>query len=261
VKRIIVAGRGMLAQSALNVKRTKKNMFVKLSNMLKLFKNITFHATNDIEKEDILRIFKKSEVIVAGNLPSFYKLEMAPARSKKAGALRLVNIARIAPEKNLLYALEALKKVKGNVEFDFYGPVYDELYRTKCNEVMSSLPANVRANYKGSIASEKVSECLSEYHMLFMPTRGENFGHIILQSLSVGTPVIISDQTPWKDLRTKGAGWDINLKDISEFATVIDSCVQMVQSEYDQLSISSFNFAKAYNQNKEIIEANKKLFA
>ena len=35
-----------------------------------------------------------------------------------------------------------------------------------------------------------------EYDLLFLPTKGENFGHVILESMSAGTPVLISDTTP-----------------------------------------------------------------
>jgi glycosyltransferase involved in cell wall biosynthesis len=48
--------------------------------------------------------------------------------------------------------------------------------------------------------------------MFFFPTRGENYGHVIAESLSVGTPVLISDQTPWRELSSDGLGWDLPLE-------------------------------------------------
>ena len=31
-----------------------------------------------------------------------------------------------------------------------------------------------------------------------LPTRGENFGHVIFEAISNGLPSMISDKTPWK---------------------------------------------------------------
>ena len=180
--------------------------------------------------------------------------------NKSTDSVKLVNVARIAPEKNLLVALQILKLVKSNVEFDFFGPVYSQEYWKECKIVLDGLPSNIKANYKGSIESDRVLEQLKNYHYLFMPTRGENFGHIILQSLSVGCPVIISDKTPWLKLSEKNIGWDISLDNMQEFAEIIDFAAQVNQSDYDKMSKSAFDYAELYANNPLIIEQNRHLF-
>jgi glycosyltransferase involved in cell wall biosynthesis len=260
-KRVVIAARGMFAESALGVKKTKKRFFMRSARILKLFENVLFHATNENEKKDILNALGEDvPVRVAANLPSKNSINKLAAREKATNSLKLVNIARIAPEKNLLYALEVLKQVKYNVEFDFYGPVYNQDYWTQCKFVLDELPHNVKANYKGSIESNKVMDLLSKYHMMFMPTSGENFGHIILQSLSAGCPVIISDQTPWKHLNDKNVGWDLSLGSSEKYAEVIDHCCRMNQADYNRMSESAFLYAKEYSENEQIIEQNKHLF-
>ncbi len=68
--RKIVASRGMLAKSAINVKSRKKQLFLKVSKLLHLYKGVIFHATNEKEKEDIKRkIGTNIGVIIADNLP------------------------------------------------------------------------------------------------------------------------------------------------------------------------------------------------
>ncbi|MCX6296705.1 MAG: glycosyltransferase [Bacteroidetes bacterium] len=181
-------------------------------------------------------------------------------RKKSIGSLRLVNVARISPEKNLLFALELLQKVKENVELDIYGPIYNEAYWEECKTVMAILPHNIKVNYKGSLESEKVTTEIINYDFMFMPTRGENFGHIILQSLSVGCPVIISDQTPWKKLIDKNVGWDIPLDRQDLFIQTIENCAEMKQEEYNEMTVAAFDFAKKYIDNPEIVEQNRHLF-
>ncbi|MCW3102602.1 MAG: hypothetical protein JWO09_1042 [Bacteroidetes bacterium] len=260
-KRVVIAARGMFAESALGVKKTKKKFFMHSARILKLFDNVLFHVTNEQEKQDVRRALgEEIPVMIAANLPSKNPLEKLPLREKKAGTLRLVNVARIAPEKNLLYALEVLKQVKQDVAFDFYGPVYDQEYWAQCKLVMDELPQNVAANYKGSIESGKVISMLSSYHMMFMPTQGENFGHIILQSLSAGCPVIISDQTPWKRLIESNVGWDCDLRFKEHFADNIDHSAALGQQEYNEMSEAAFRYAAKYSRNDEILKQNRHLF-
>ncbi len=260
-KRIVIAARGMFAESALGVKKTKKAFFLRAVKVINLFDKVTFHATNEIEKKDIHNVLgQKYEVRVAPNLPQKNTVFQLPKREKNTNTLRLVNIARIAPEKNLLYALQALKNVTSNVEFDFYGPVYNQDYWNQCKAAMDVLPQNVRAIYKGSIESDKVLGVLSGYHFLFMPTQGENFGHIILQSLMTGCPVIISNQTPWKDLANKNIGWDFALENLDAFTRKIDELTVMNQEDYNKLSASAFDYANRYLDNAEIIDRNRYLF-
>lgn len=260
-KRIVIAARGMLSEGSMNVKKTKKQFFIRAVKVLKLFDKVLFHATTETEKKEIRAVFGgKVEVKTAANLPGKSTGRTLLKREKKAGMIRLVNVARIAPEKNLLYALQVLKQVRTEVEFDFYGPVYDQQYWAECKFVMDELPHNVKASYKGSLESGKVAQVLETYEMMFMPTTGENFGHIILQSLSAGCPVIISDQTPWKGLAEKGIGEDLPLARMELFAEAIDRAAEMSQQEYDKASIAAFEHAAHYAENPRIIEQNRHLF-
>ena len=231
--RIVVAARGMLAQSAIDVKKLKKTVFLKTIKGFGFYRGITFHATNDIEAGDIRRVVGAgAKVKVAPNLPKLYPDANFSPREKKAGSLRMVNVARVAPEKNLLYALEVLVQCKSDISLDFFGPIYNESYWEKCQEVIAASPGNITLNYCGSIDNDKLETLLLDYHFMFMPSRGENFGHIIQEALVAGTPVIISDQTPWKDLEQKQVGWDLPLGDQNKYVEVID---KMAASEFGRV--------------------------
>lgn len=261
-KKVVIAARGMLAQSALNVKKTKKSFFLRAIKVLKLFDRVVFHATNEQEKNDIRNVLgNKFEIRTAANLPQKSTLHALPFREKSTGELRLVNVARIAPEKNLLYALQVLKNVTVNVQFDFYGPVYDQLYWDECQKIIASLPPNIKANYKGSLSSDQVLAALSNYHVMFMPTQGENFGHIILQSFMSGCPVLISDQTPWRGLVEKKAGWDISLKQLQKYVDAIEEMNVWDQAVFNSYSSNAFQLAADFTNNPQILEQNRHLFA
>lgn len=215
LKKVIVAARGMLAGSAIDVKGGKKKLFLKAARMAGLYKNAVFHATNTKEEEDIKKVLgQRLKVKVADNLPKQQLPDYRPLLKEK-GELKLVSLARIAPEKNTLFALERLAELKdfdGNIQFDLYGQIYSEDYWQQCQAIITQLPHNITVSYKGTVDAELVGTTIQNYHALFMPTRGENFGHVILESLSAGRPVLISDQTPWRDLEVDKCGWDLNLE-------------------------------------------------
>ena len=260
-KKIIIAAKGMLSNGSLGVKSVKKRFFLRTVKVLRLFDNVVFHATNSSEKQDIEKnLGQHFQIHVAGNLAQKTPALTWKEKEKKEGSVKLVNIARVSPEKNLLYALQLLRNVKTKVVVDIYGPIYNQEYWNKCQQEIKNMPSNIIVNYKGSLESEKVLHELTNYHFLFMPSTGENFGHIILQSLSAGCPVIISDQTPWKELQQKNIGWDIALQDQHVFIETIENCSQMGQTAYNQLSKSAVEFAKRHSENRETLEQNKLLF-
>lgn len=261
-KHVVVAARGMFAPGAVSVKKIKKVFFLATAKALGLYNKVVFHATTNNEKAEIRkRVGERAVVRVAPNLPKKYGDITQAERSKHKGNAHFINIARIAPEKNLKFAFELLSEVKGRATFDIYGPVYNQKYWDECKLQLQNLRPGITVNYKGSIENEKIPELLEDYHFMLMPTLGENFGHIILESLAAACPVIISDQTPWKNLADKKAGWDIPLADAGSFVAQIESCIAMRQEEYDQYSNGAFEFAQRFINDPELAAQNRRLFS
>lgn len=257
----IVAARGMFASGALAIKRQKKQLFLSFSKLMGLFNNVVFHATNESEKKDIIKVMGNNyEIKIAGNLPKKIAIEGFVPKSKKSGSIQLINVARIAPEKNLKYALEILKDVKANVQFDYFGPIYDERYHNECKAVIEVLPKNIQVNYKGVIPNSDVNETLKNYDAMLMPTLGENFGHIILESLIAARPVIISDQTPWQNLEVDQSGWSIPLNEFSKYVQAIELLAQCNEEQFNIFSLAAYQKAKSFIENKDLITSNRALF-
>ena len=260
-KNTVVAPRGMLSQHALKIKSTRKKLYLNFAKLIGLFENTVFQATNQDEEVDIKnQLGSETKVVVAPNLPAKHNFQKTSEIKKKAGKLRLVSIARIAPEKNTKFALQCLLNCRAKLIFNLYGSIYNKKYWTECKEIISQLPENVEVYYNGSIESNKVHETIAGSHFLLMPTCGENYGHTIIESLSVGRPVIISNRTPWNNLEQQGIGWDIALDDIGLFEKTIQKCGEMNQQQFNQLSENAFRFAKKVVNDKSLIEKTKAVF-
>jgi len=261
-KKIVIAAHGMLGKHALSVKSRKKQLFTNASKLFGLYKNVYFHAANTDEANDVYNVIgKNAKVIIAEEMPMKTKLAQWSLRVKTEGELVLASVARIAPEKNTLYAVEALKKcTKGKITYDIYGPVYEKEYWAKCEEVISQLPDNVTVNYKGSIPGDQVLDMFRTVHFMFLPTTGENFGHTILESFMAATPVIISNNTPWKSLEQEKIGWELPLENVDLFAEKITAAVNMKQEEYNGLSKHSLEYAFKFINDDTIKLQNDLLF-
>lgn len=232
-QRRIVAVRGMLAAGVMVQKPLLKRLVLFLLRATGCFKGVEFQATSAEEVEDVKRWIAADAVVhLVPNLGRKLERSAPLPIAKQPGELRLVSVGRIAQEKNTLFAIERLKGLSGNVCFDLYGTVYDEAYWQRCQAAMAQCPPNVRVHWHGEVAPEQVPEVLAAAHVVFMPSVGENFGHSMLEALSVGRPLLISDRTPWRELEHQMAGWDLPLEQPERFEEVLRDVLGMGEEEY-----------------------------
>lgn len=262
--KIILAPRGMLRSSAIQFKSKKKKGFIYSLKKLGVFKKIFFHATDGQEKEDIKKWINPPEnkITVTKNFPPTV-LKKHKYIEKQKGELKLVFIARILNVKNTLFALETIRdaNLKGRIHFTICGPIEDKEYWSKCQAVIKSMPENISVIYKGELQHHEVAKVLNDHHVYFLPTLGENFGHSIFESFTVGRPVIISDQTPWRNLTAKKIGFDGDLKNRDSFIQAINSFIEMDQTEFEKWSDSTWNFAKSFSENSGLKADYLKMFS
>ena len=251
--KVILSPRGMLQAGALKYKPLKKRLFLQFLRFSGLPAKIQFHATDVKEVKEIKQHFPRhSSITMVENFPNFSLPELRKI-VKTPGQLELVYLARISPIKNLVFILELLTKLtgKGEIRFTIAGKVEDDRYWQKCTELIAMLPQNVKVLVHGSVEHAEVLSFLQSYHYYILPTFGENFGHGIFEALLAGKPVILSDQTPWRNLQAKGLGWDIPLDQPDTFIEAILQAINLDQPGYDVLSAACHQFAIDYRNNNE----------
>lgn len=225
--KVVLAPRGELCKGALSIHKYKKIPYIALVNVLGLVrKNVVFQSTSDEETNAIHSYLKIpfDRIHYLTNIPSIPKKKYKGIH-KEAGKARFVFISRIHPKKNLISAIKHFNEIKGKAVFDIYGPIEDEEYWQKCQEEINKLPNNIEVNYCGLVSHDEVHETFSKYDAFLFPTYSENYGHVIAESLVVGTPVIISDQTPWTNVNEHGAGWAIPLEQQGKYVEAMQCVV------------------------------------
>ena len=220
---IFLASMGVFSKGALSHKTCKKHVFIAGCKVLGLFKNVTWSVTSEIEAEDVKRIIgKRIRYVVAEDLPRNY----VPGYTDKTNnPMRVAFLSRICPKKNLLRAIEEMQRTKQPMHFTIYGPVENREYWLKCQRELKRLPKNVSWEYAGDVPTEDVQRTLAENDVFFLPTLGENYGHVIFEALSVGCIPVISDQTPWHQIPACGAGIELPLD--ADFAAELDKLAAM----------------------------------
>ncbi|MGC4099092.1 MAG: hypothetical protein QM706_18430 [Nitrospira sp.] len=83
---------------------------------------------------------------------------------------------------------------------------------------------------------------------------------MIVEALLAGCPVLISDQTPWRDLQTKGVGWDLSLADPQRFREVLQSCIDMDQAAFSALSKQAWEYGMKVLREDPAAEQSRLLF-
>ena len=113
-------------------------------------------------------------------------------------------------------------------------------------ELIENVPQHINIRYMGEVLPDKVLDTFSQYHALFLPTKGENFGHAIYECLSIGRPVLISNETPWKNLEKENCGFDIPIEQPELFKIAIEKMFKTEQKSYDVICKNAQNLAMKY---------------
>lgn len=235
---IIFVPRGDLGPVFPEKKKYIKKIYVFLIRYIINCKRVVFQATSKDEKKDIINRLgaKENSIYLIPNIPTFQDNINIVKLSKNSGELNIIYFARIHPTKNLLTALKALSYVNGKIKFNIYGGIENPKYWDKCLDVISKLPSNINVIYHGVVEHDKAYECFSNNHVLLFPTRNkENFGHTIVEGIMANIPVIISDQTPWNDIVTYGAGWVYPGDDIKGYSRSIQYLIDIDNIEYEKI--------------------------
>ena len=221
-----------------------------------------WQASGDEEARDIRNVFGAgARIAIAPDLLSAeYRSWRSSQYRKRPGQLDIVFLSRITPKKNLHLAIEALRGLDGDITFRIVGPVDDSQYWARCQKLIATLGPNIRIDYSGPIAISEVGNCFGRHGLFFLPTANENFGFVILEALLAGCPVLISDQTPWRDLPRKGIGWDLPLARPDLMRATLRHCIAMDAQSHRSISKRAREFALDYVARDDSANRNAAMF-
>lgn len=259
--RILIAPRGEFSIGALALKSQKKNLFIYFVTLLGVYKNVMWHASSILEKNDIQNALGiNSNIYIASDLvdKSISFVDDQPILSS-ANKFTIVFISRISEKKNLHWLLELLSLSNIPLSLAIYGPITDDSYWRKCLFLIKCLPPHIEAIYFGEIHHNEIFHTFAKYNLFVFPTLGENFGHVIIECLQSGTPVIVSDQTPWDS----SLGLEISVIELIKpnlWLDLIYKHSSLTLSERSQLSLDCKMYAHQFLKNSMHLNDNLNMF-
>jgi glycosyltransferase involved in cell wall biosynthesis len=101
---------------------------------------------------------------------------------------------------------------------------------------------------------------ISEHDIFFVPSLGENYGHVFMEALAAGVPILVSDQTPWCGLSDLGVGWDLPLGAPEAYVRAIERFSRMDLVERQTMRSNCLRFASEKASDGSALELNRTLF-
>lgn len=264
-KPVIIAPRGEFSKGALNLKLWKKKPYLIFIRMTGILRNVTWQASTNNEQDDLLSVFssKRTNIFRADNIfiaPDIGAVMNYKGKSFSEKELKIIFVSRISRKKNLKFLLDCLNNIDFPIYLNIFGPIEDQKYWSECEEKIKFLPNNIKVHYGGSVEHDQISKLFSDHDLFFFPTLGENFGHVIIESLSSGTPVLISDQTPWKTDQA-GACHAFPLDRSDLFIDVLRKFSKFTFKEKEFLARKATELAREFSGIDFAIEKNNELFS
>jgi glycosyltransferase involved in cell wall biosynthesis len=255
---LLLAPRGEAAPDAVKIKAWKKVPYLWLTRQL--YRDVQWHASTILEAADIRALLgvAPGRIHVARDLLCFSDEETRPQRP--TGSLRVCFLSRVARIKNLEFVIRVVAALKTSVTLSIFGPREDIAYWHECEALLEALPAWVTVNLSGAVPTERVRETLATQDVLFVPSRGENFGHVFPEAWAAGIPVLVSDRTPWRNLADEGVGWDFPLDDPAPFIAALEILAQLPEEAWQALTGRCLNHAKKLAADPDVRASNVRMF-
>ena len=234
---VVITPDGDLCNNAVHSKSFKKKIAIAICRLRRVYSDKWFQTTSIEEKNNLIDIFRihPSRIYEIPNLPCLNSPRIG--YKKKKNELHVIFVSRIHPQKNLLFAIDSVSKVRSQkIVFDIYGPVEDENYWNTCIDRIRNVSNNrICIEYKGMLGQDEARDIYKQYDCLLLPTKGENYSHVIEEALVSGCPVMISkDTTPWNDVHNV-AGRVFSLEEQEECVKALEEISDMDETNYSEL--------------------------
>ncbi|MBD1823976.1 glycosyltransferase [Cyanobacteria bacterium FACHB-DQ100] len=121
----------------------------------------------------------------------------------------LLFMSRIDPKKGLDLLIPALEQLDQNFHFVLAGGnPQDPSYEAAIRDRIQTSRLKDKTSIVGFVTGAEKTALLKAADLFVLPSYYENFGIAVAEAMSVGTPVVISDQVHiWQEIERSQSGW------------------------------------------------------
>jgi glycosyltransferase involved in cell wall biosynthesis len=192
----VLSPRGMLSDFSFEKTHASlKSLFHRTAGRF-LLRKTCLHLTSEAENAEVTGIGAESFI-----LPNFIQLatnSQSPIPNSPASPagrqfpFTLLFLSRIHPKKNLESLIEALSQVDFDFRFQIAG-MGEESYTGHLKEFISSKGLTEKVEWPGTLHGEEKFRRYAAANLFVLPSINENFANVVIEVLSTGTPVLVSE--------------------------------------------------------------------
>lgn len=168
------------------------------------------HATTEQEAEECLKIVPGWKYFIAPNIIPLPQLPNNPPTQQPNNPTtqqpnHLLFLSRIDPKKGLELLFQALAQTNDHLLIAGSG---DPAYIASLKALAERLGIAGRIEWLGWVEGEEKFRLLAGAELLVLTSHNENFANVVIESLAVGTPVLLSEQVGLsRYVQAKDLGW------------------------------------------------------
>lgn len=218
---VVLSPRGTLsAYSFQHRNEFLKNIIYKFTK--KTVNSCHIHATSEHEKLHILSIYQPKSITVIPNfvvLPEYNE----PISGINSNKLKLLFLSRIDEKKGLDILFDALEQVKFPYQLTIAG-AGTETYIRSLKDKAEYLGVAHNLQWIGPQNAPAKFSIMQHHDLFILPSRDENFANVVIESLAMGTPVLLTENVGLADYVAENKfGWisSLNPKDMAEMLNLI----------------------------------------
>lgn len=239
--KVIISPRGMLCDYIFN----GNNHFIKRCIHVflgkSLLKRSRFHATAIME-------YDECEKLIPGwqgfTVPNILPLSGPPIEKKPNEVFKIIFLSRIDPKKGLEFVFEAMSKLRVDVKLQIFGTGNPE-YVAELKQLARDIKIESKIEWMEWASSATKFQQLMGADLCILTSYNENFGNVIVESLYMGTPVLITDLVGLSSfVKTNDLGWVVPLD------------INIITNTILQATLDNEKREKINKTSRQIIEAN-----
>ncbi len=236
---VLLSPRGMLTPYSQNNRHSSAKNFIHQTIGKRLLKYCHIHATSAQEKREILAIVQPKSIRVIPNLVKFPSIvqhlslddqeegnadlmikdaimvsgeQQITIKQKPKTPFKLLFLSRIEEKKGLDLLFDALETLPISWTLTIAGSG-DKNYIESLKLKVESLKLSDRIQWIGHVDNEHKFELMADHNLLLLTSYNENFANVIIESLSVGTPVLVSEHVGLSEyVKEHQLGWITSLQ-------------------------------------------------
>lgn len=251
---VVLSPRGTLTRYSLS----NRHPFLKYCTYYLLTKPLLsrchLHATSAGEHEEIKTMgIRYQKVHTIPNLPTFHTKRSLDDRLQVSGGLSMIFLSRIEQKKGLDILFEALSLVKIKWHLNIVGDG-DQTYINHLVRRSIELKIANHIIWHESIYQEEKFKFMQRHDALILTSYTENFANVVLESLSVGTAVIVSEKVGLADyVKSNNFGWVTSLS-AGHIAATITSAAEDIEKRWHIRAAAPAKIRHHFNEERIVAD-------